>query len=650
MVKPKLTPPPLRDYQIEAVQEVLKAWSSFKRVCVQSPTGSGKSLIIAALILDFACRGEPILLVAHKVELIRQLQDHVKHWTGLEAGIIANKSVFKPNPSALIQVASIQALARKRPHNLPSASLVVIDEAHHSSAPSYGRLFSHYESSYILGVTATPTRLDGKGLRFLHNGIGGFEVLVKGMGVRELIERGYLAEYRVYQSQTILDPRSAGVHSRCGDYVQQELETLALNNLTPEEIVDTYVEVAPNKRAIVYPVSVELSQIYAQSFNERGIAAAHLDCFTSAKKRKRIIDSFRSGEILILCQHSIVIEGLDLPSIECVIIARPTKSMTFWFQAIGRALRPAEGKEYATIIDCTTNVLELPWIDEEIEWSLDAVSLKKKNQGSFQCQHCRHIWRLNQGEKKQCWTICPSCGKVYELLIDEQNRQDKSKQKEKDLIKGIELFMPEGITTVEDITAYIQQRRLQQELEEQQRQQQELERQQRLQQELEEQQRQQQELERQQRQAKKEFTRGSSLFDLFDVESSTPEIPISLYPPDEFSEKLIWIKQGMELIEEWLSGEEKLEPWQEELILVLQVEGLLLCAEDEGLSGEQRVDALVKVQQLKDYRKGWVQYRMLDLEGLCLEDFYYAAHLLGYRAGWAKYKWLEYNDGYGEDG
>ena len=640
MVKQKVTPPPLRDYQIEAVQEVLKAWSSFKRVCVQSPTGSGKSLIIAALILDFACRGEPILLVAHKVELICQLQDHVKHWTGLEAGIIANKSVFKPNPSELIQVASIQALVRKKTHNLPPASLVVIDEAHHSSAQSYARLFSHYESSYILGVTATPTRLDGKGLRFLHNGIGGFEVLVKGMGVRELIERGYLADYRVYQSKTILDPRSAGVHTRCGDYVQRELETLAVNTLTPEEIVDTYEEVAPEKRTIVYPISVELSKTYANSFNERGIAAAHLDCFTSAKERKRIIDSFRSGEILILCQHSIVIEGLDLPSIECVIIARPTKSVTFWFQAIGRALRPADGKEYATIIDCTTNVLELPWIDDEIEWSLDAVSQKKKNEGSFQCQHCRHIWRLNQGEKKQCWTMCPSCGKVYELSIKKQNSKEESLQKEKKLIEGIELFMPEGITTVEDITAYIQHRRKQQELEEQQRQQQELERQQR----------QQEELERQQRQAKKEFRTSSSLFNLFDFESSTPQIPISLYPPDELSEKLIWIKKGMELIEEWLLGEEKLEAWQEKFIVVHQVEVLLLCVEDEELSGEQRVDALVRVQQLKGYQKGWVQYRMLELEGLCLEDFYYAARLLGYKAGWAKYKWQEYNNGYADAG
>ena len=398
---------PLRDYQQKSVEQVLDLFTQVQRVLVQQPTGAGKSLIIAALVKEFVSRGEPVLLVAHKVELIRQLRDHVKKWIGIEPGIIANKQQFKRNPEALIQVGSIQALSRFR--ELPRAGLVVIDEAHHSHARTYSKLFSWYKESYFLGVTATPLRLDGRGLRFLYNGVPGYEALVEGVSVRELIETGYLCDFKLFAASNVLDPAAAGIRTRAGDWVQDELAEYAEGCLLYGDVVETWETHAKGRRTVVYPVSVKYSQELCQEFKDKGYPAEHLDADTPAKEREGILERFRSGETLILCQHSIIIEGVDVPSIGAVVFARPTKSLTIWFQAIGRALRPAEGKEHCILIDHTTTHQNLPLPDFELEWSLDPISLPKGEKGVIQCPKCNHVYRLTEDEKITQLSTCPSC-------------------------------------------------------------------------------------------------------------------------------------------------------------------------------------------------------------------------------------------------
>lgn len=407
----------LRYYQQEALTEVIELWQYHKRVLVQSPTGSGKSLILCYPIKEFLRMGRPVLAIAHKIELISQLRDHIRRWCEVEPGIIADRTQFKRDPSALVQIASIQALSYLKPEQLPPASLVAIDEAHHSHARSYAKIFGHYQNSFFLGATATPLRIDGRGLRYLYDGVPGFEAMVTGVPVRQLIEEGYLANFKIFTGETVLSPEAAGISTRGGDYAQNELEDYAESVLLKGEIVDTWLQHAAGKRTVLYPVSVELSKEYCQEFINRHISAAHIDADTPAKERADILDRFREGKILVLCQHSIVVEGVDVPLIECVQFARPTKSLTVWFQAIGRALRPAEGKPHAIVIDHTDTHQKLPWIDEPIEWSLDPISLKLGTKHALTCPQCHHVYMPGGEDITRLWSTCPHCQTKFKFEV-----------------------------------------------------------------------------------------------------------------------------------------------------------------------------------------------------------------------------------------
>jgi superfamily II DNA or RNA helicase len=408
---------PLRQYQWDSINELNQAWQSHKNILVQQPTGAGKSLIIAQVVLNFINQNKPVLLVAHKIELIKQLRDHCLRWfPSVDVGIIADKSQFKRNYNAMIQIASVQAFGHLKPEDYPSASLVVFDEAHHCHARSYAKLFAHYEDSAILGVTATPMRIDGRGLRFLFGGERGFDYLVKGVSVNELTADEHLAPFKFFAAKSLVDPAEHGIHTKMGDYVQSELEELTEKVLLFGDVVTTWERHAKGLRTVVYPVSVKYSKELCQEFNEAGYPAEHLDAKTHPMERERILERFRQGETLILCQHSIVIEGVDVPDIGAVIFARPTKSLTIWFQAIGRSLRPAPNKPHAVIIDHTTTHQNLPFPDCEIDWSLDPISLPKGTKHALTCD-CGHVYRATAIEIKQLWSQCPSCQSKFKFKV-----------------------------------------------------------------------------------------------------------------------------------------------------------------------------------------------------------------------------------------
>jgi len=417
----------LRSYQRKLVEDILDYWAAgVESVLAQSPTGSGKRIIFCYLANDFVSRGERVLVIAHKIELINQAVQDLERFTGTKVGVI--KHGVKPDPECLVQIASIQSLVNRE---FPKASLLIIDESHHAPAASYSKVLKHYRKAgaFVLGLTATPMRIDGRGLRFLHGGVPGFDALIQGPPVKELIEQGYLCGFKILASQTQLDPEAAGIRTRLGDYVQAELERYTETVLLSGEIVDTWLKHAKGKRTVLYPVSVELSQRYCEEFQSRGVPAAHVDASTPEKERAQILERFRQGEILVLCQHSIVIEGLDLPKIECVQFARPTKSLTTWFQAIGRALRPAPDKTFALVIDHTSTHQNLPWPDEVIEWSLDPISLPEGTKHTLKCPQleCSHVFRPTPDEVQKLWTTCPSCQTKIRFEVGKGKRRGRSK-------------------------------------------------------------------------------------------------------------------------------------------------------------------------------------------------------------------------------
>lgn len=396
----------LRPYQLDVAQQIFSHWfNGYSAVAMQLPTGAGKTIIFTAVAKEFISMGEPVLVVAHRTELITQAAAKLETVTNLPIGII--KAGYESNPEYLIQVASIQTLIRRTP---PSASLVIFDEAHHCHSKTYATVFRHYKEkgAYILGCTATPARTDGRGLRYLYSGTSGFEVLIKGLSVRELIEQKYLAPFKIFSPSQIINAANAKIQTTGGDYNQKQLADLVEKTLIIGDAIDTWKKHAYLKRTVLFAVSVKHSKELAIGFRDAGIPAMHLDAKTPAKERKTLLKAFKEGHILVLCQHSIVTEGVDIPGIEAIQLVRPTKSLIIWFQAIGRALRPAEGKETAIIIDHTDTHLNLPWPDDEIPWSLDPISLKSSF-WTIGCPECHHVFRPSKSERDRQLATCPNC-------------------------------------------------------------------------------------------------------------------------------------------------------------------------------------------------------------------------------------------------
>lgn len=354
----------LRNYQQDLVDKIYARWQQGDRkIMAQCPTGGGKTIIFTEIARQFIAKGTRVLILAHRQELIIQAANKVQEIIGVEPGIIKNG--FKPNYEALIQIGSIQSVVSpSRLSQLTKVGLVIIDESHHFNLNnSYGKILFQFSNAYILGVSATPIRLDGKGFDNY------FDSLVYGISVQELINRGYLCPFKLYAAEHQM--KTEGIKNCNGDY---SLSQLAKENNAIKlsgQLVKTYRQYADNKKTIVFAINVEHSRDIVKAYKRSGINAAHLDSKCSVKERQTILKQFAQGEIKVLSNCELFTEGFDLPSLEAVQIARPTKSLSLWLQMVGRVLRPSEGKKLALILDHTDNYLihELP--NHPRVWTLD---------------------------------------------------------------------------------------------------------------------------------------------------------------------------------------------------------------------------------------------------------------------------------------
>jgi len=414
-----------RDYQIDLIDRIFQAWQANRRLMLQLPTGGGKTVLFAHLALQFIRKGMGVLVLAHREELLLQAQEKLEAVTGLPTGII--KAGYPVHTLYELQVASIQSLVRRK--YTPSAGLLIVDEAHHSSSKTYTELMERYPQAYILGCTATPHRIDGQGFKWL------FDDLICGPSTKELIDRGYLSPYKLFQAAKVTN--TAKVKSTGGDFNLGQLAQSVSSQIEPIDVVAEWKNRAADKKTVVFAVDVCRSQEYTEAFKSEGIAAEHLDGKTPKEERKAILERFATGQTLVLCNCGIVSEGFDLPAIECVQVVRPTKSLSMWLQIVGRGLRISEGKVSAIIIDHTKNwqVLGLP--DEDRVWSLEPETLSQDDRFlSVNCGDCNHIYRptypeikaaqdskktakdpITKAIKKVGNATCPSCLAVNEFLI-----------------------------------------------------------------------------------------------------------------------------------------------------------------------------------------------------------------------------------------
>jgi len=408
----------LRDYQQALIEGSRDAYRKRNRaVLLQLPTGGGKTLTASTIVHGAASKGNVTWWLTHRRELVGQTSKTF-HELGIPHGIV--QAGYVSNPQALVQVASIQTIA-KRLDQLPAPDLIVFDEAHHIGAVSWTAMFDKFPAARILGLTATPWRLDGKGLGHW------FSAMIEGPATAQLIEEGSLSRYRLFAPAT---PDLSAVATAAGDYQRSALAKAMDKPQIVGDAIQHYLTLCPGKRAVVFAAGVENSAKVAAQFNAAGIPAEHVDGSMKTEARDAAVDRFRRGETLILSNSDLFGEGFDVPAIEAAILLRPTKSLSLHLQQVGRALRPSPGKTEAIILDHAGNSLIHGLPDDVRKWSLDDRERKKRaapNEVSIrQCKECFFVYRPAPK--------CPQCGHAPAVVAREIEQVEGTLQEVKNVV------------------------------------------------------------------------------------------------------------------------------------------------------------------------------------------------------------------------
>jgi superfamily II DNA or RNA helicase len=398
-------PPLLRPYQRDVINRFkTEVTAGRRRVLMTAPTGSGKT-VIAAAIIEGACRDRRrVLVLAHRREIVAQTVEKL-YRAGVDAGII--QANFAPRPGVAVQVASVQTLhtraVRSRSIEPPPADLVVVDEAHHVRTETYRRILAAYPGAIVLGLTATPCRGDGRGLGNV------FDVLIEAATPAALVEDGYLVPSRVYAPSR---PDLTGVRVERGDYVESQLAERVDTAQLVGDIVEHWHRLAERRRTVVFATGVAHSVHIRDEFRRAEVLAEHLDGSTPIDERDSILARLAAGKIEVVTNAMVLTEGWDSPSVSCLVLARPTKSLGLYRQMVGRALRPASGKTDALILDHAGAVFMHGFPDDPITWRLhedrraeNAAHAKRGEHGPLsltECPECRAVRFRGQP--------CPVCG------------------------------------------------------------------------------------------------------------------------------------------------------------------------------------------------------------------------------------------------
>lgn len=346
----------LFDYQKEMRARIDDAFKSHRSVMVQMPTGTGKTHLLAAVVQHEVQKqqhgnasndnGRPaqVWIVAHRRELVAQIADTLR---GFLASYVSTAQTT--DPLAGIRVTSIQWLSRHFQEMSDSPSLIVIDEAHHALAETYAAVMKAFPKARKLGLTATPCRMNGCGFTDL------FDVLLTSWSIKRFMADGRLSAYDYFSVR----PDSASqmlVDSLCsrgadGDYLQKELDEVMDVRPSLERLCQSVQRYAPNRKGIVYAVSIAHAEHIADFYRQNDVNAVAVSSITPLDVRQMLIDKFKKGEVKVLVSVDLFSEGFDCPDVEFVQLARPTLSLSRYLQMVGRGLRVADGKDYCVILD-----------------------------------------------------------------------------------------------------------------------------------------------------------------------------------------------------------------------------------------------------------------------------------------------------------
>lgn len=380
----------MRPYQADAIKDIYQCWDEGKQfVVLVMPTGSGKSATLCEIARMERDSGQTLLILAHRRELITQLSDTLAR-NGLMHNILAAASTVKAahkqqvakyghsfvTPRSKVFVGSVQSI---KPETVRNFSLykhrltVIQDELHHATKKSktWGSILTPLDEAGAkgLGVTATPCRADGQGLSRETDGYG--DCMVLGPTPRELIDMGYLSDYRIFSPPSDLNLNGVLVSKATGDYQENSLKAEIGKSHIVGDIVDQYLRIANGKPGLTFTVGVEMAERVAEQYRAKGVPAIALSGKSEDSERDGAIRDINSGKILQIVNDMLFTEGTDIPCIEVVTFARPTQSYGLYCQMFGRALRVSKGKTHAIIIDHVGNVTRHGLPDAKREWSLE---------------------------------------------------------------------------------------------------------------------------------------------------------------------------------------------------------------------------------------------------------------------------------------
>lgn len=387
----------LRDYQLAMLLAALDLMrQGHRRVLIQAPTGAGKTVLSAAML---GATSAPSQFIVHRKELIRQTSVTFAE-SGIEHGFVA---AGWPVERREVMLAGVQTLAN-RLHLVVPPEMIVLDEAHHATAATWNRVLSAYPDAWIVGLTATPQRLDGRGLD------DHFDALVLGPSVAWLIEQGWLSPFTYYAPDR---PDLSGVATVAGDFARGAAATVMDRPKLIGDIVEHYLSLAAGRQGIGFAASREHSRRIVDAFQGSGIRAAHIDGSMSDRERDRLVEAFRAGDVQLLSNVDLFGEGFDVPGIVYCGLWRPTQSLALHLQQCGRALRPMAGKAEAIICDHAANAFRHGLPDDERDWSLEGRASRPRGAGtptdSAPVRQCMACYRVSPSTV----AVCPGCATAF---------------------------------------------------------------------------------------------------------------------------------------------------------------------------------------------------------------------------------------------
>lgn len=331
----------LRPYQLAAKAAVFEQWESVDKTLLVLPTGTGKTIVFSAVTEECVRQGKRVLILAHRGELLAQAADKLYKTTGLKS------AVEKAEQSCLgsfyrVTVGSVQTLMREKRLKGFSANYfdtIIIDEAHHAISESYQNVLRHFPAAKVLGVTATPDRGDMKDLGSV------VESLAYEYTLPQAIKEGYLSPIKAVTIPLTLD--ISGVATQAGDFKASDIDTALDPYLY--QIADEMLKYCAERKTVVFLPLVKTSQKFRDILNERGFRAAEVN--GESEERAEILEAFDKGKYNVLCNSMLLTEGWDCPSVDCVVVLRPTKVRGLYCQMVGRGTRLCEGKTELLLLD-----------------------------------------------------------------------------------------------------------------------------------------------------------------------------------------------------------------------------------------------------------------------------------------------------------